>query len=159
MHLCFFSPVWMSKCCLRCAAWLNDFLHCVHLWPLSPLWILRWVFKEPFVLNNLLHCWQLCLSFPPRFILWSRILGDKLLKLSLAKFQPFDLSVWSVGTNWLLLKFDLSMNARFLFTFTFQTKTKSQTVHTHLAITKHELEQCGRNLSHCHQKHSNNQEY
>ena len=33
-----FSPVWMSLWVLRFPAWLNDFLHSVHLCGFSPLW-------------------------------------------------------------------------------------------------------------------------
>ena len=66
---CGFSPVWITKCLLRCPTWLNDFSH--HR--LSPLWESMWIFRLlyllrfPAWLNELMHSEHLC-DFSPLWI-------------------------------------------------------------------------------------------
>ena len=47
VHLCFFSPVWVSKCFFRFEAWLNDFWHCAQMWFFSPLWVVICLLRLP----------------------------------------------------------------------------------------------------------------
>ena len=62
--MCGLFPACFSRCLLRCTVWLNDLLHCAHLWSFTPVWVSRWVFRRPVWLNDLLHCGQLCCNFP-----------------------------------------------------------------------------------------------
>ena len=59
-HLCFFSPLWMSKWVLRFPAQLNDFTHCAHLWAFSPECASTCFLRSVVSLNYFLHRVHLC---------------------------------------------------------------------------------------------------
>ena len=106
----------------------NDFSHCSHLCFLSPLWMSRCEFKWHFLLNDLLHCWQLFFFSAPWVSLWflrllafANVFSHKSQNISCSIFQPFRLRWWHRLKTWCDSQ---SSNAHtyfvaFPFTFTF----------------------------------------
>ena len=81
-HLCFFSPLWMSKWVLRFPAQLNDFTHCAHLWAFSPECASTCFLRSVVSLNDFLHRVHLCrfslACVCKRVLTWETCLNDLL---------------------------------------------------------------------------------
>ena len=76
MHLCGFSPLWMSRCLFKSPLWTNDLSHCVHLRGFSPEWMRECCFKVSSLLNDLSHFVHLCVFS----LVWMRMcLSNSLL--------------------------------------------------------------------------------
>ena len=61
VHLCGFSPLWVSLCSFRCEARPNEFPHTGHLWTFSPEWVIMCLFNLYPSANDLLHSEQVCI--------------------------------------------------------------------------------------------------
>ena len=58
-HLCTFSPVWMVMCILKASARPNDFSHSEQVWALTPLWMRMCLFR--------------CRAWPKDFWQWTQV--------------------------------------------------------------------------------------